>query len=240
MDLHNYFRKDGPCLQFEREQASHFAKDVAGDFNPIHDVDARRFCVPGDLLFAVLLQQYGLYRNMQIEFAGMVTEQSKVLVEQSPGATRLVNDSGADYLIAKHDGRLCGDEHFIHAITAAYVRFSGQTFPHILVPLMREKDAMINPARPMVMYRQMSLSLDICQADHIELCFRDAEFEVSGKKGEVSLHFDIRCGEQTIGSGMKNMLLSGLRPYDQQAIDDITAQYQNWKTAWTDASTATS
>ena len=45
-------------------QASQFAKEIAGDFNPIHDPDARRFCVPGDLLFAIVLARFGLSENM--------------------------------------------------------------------------------------------------------------------------------------------------------------------------------
>ncbi len=33
---------------------------VVDDFNPIHDEDNKRFCVPGDLLFSVLLANVGL------------------------------------------------------------------------------------------------------------------------------------------------------------------------------------
>ena len=47
-------------ISFSEQQASDFAKGVAGDFNPIHDPGAKRFCVPGDLLFAVLLHRFGI------------------------------------------------------------------------------------------------------------------------------------------------------------------------------------
>ena len=57
MFLTPYFSTEDNQFQFTREQASHFAKKVAADFNPIHDEDNKRFCVPGDLLFAVLLQK---------------------------------------------------------------------------------------------------------------------------------------------------------------------------------------
>jgi len=49
-----------------------FAKEVAHDFNPLHDVDAKRFCVPGDLLFSMALEKYGLSQNMHFNFSGMV------------------------------------------------------------------------------------------------------------------------------------------------------------------------
>ena len=232
MNLQTYYQQANDSLQFTREKASHFAKDIAGDFNPIHDVEARRFCVPGDLLFAVLLEQHGLFRNMEIEFAGMVTEQSTVLTNKSPGMIRFIDTQDADFIIARHDEQSCGDKAFVNELSQAYVNFSGQTFPHILVPMMREHDVMINPARPIVMYRRMSLSLDTCGGDNISLAYTGAQFEANGKKGEASLFFDIKAGEDTIGTGMKNMLLSGLRPFEQKAIDDVIAEYDGWKSKW--------
>lgn len=59
--------QDG-CVHISASQASQFAKEVAGDFNPIHDPDARRFCVPGDLLFAVVVSRFGLSRHMTFQF----------------------------------------------------------------------------------------------------------------------------------------------------------------------------
>ena len=53
-------------------QASQFAKEIAGDFNPIHDPDARRFCVPGDLLFALVLSRFGLSGNMTFKFRNLL------------------------------------------------------------------------------------------------------------------------------------------------------------------------
>lgn len=55
-------------------QASQFAKEIAGDFNPIHDPDARRFCVPGDLLFAIVLARFGLSENMTFRFRSLLGE----------------------------------------------------------------------------------------------------------------------------------------------------------------------
>ena len=72
MFLTPYFSTEDNQFQFTREQASHFAKKVAADFNPIHDEDNKRFCVPGDLLFAVLLQKEGISQKMRFDFSGMV------------------------------------------------------------------------------------------------------------------------------------------------------------------------
>ncbi len=73
MFLTPYFSTEDNQFQFTREQASHFAKKVAADFNPIHEKTNKRFCVPGDLLLAVLLQKEGISQKMRFDFsAGMV------------------------------------------------------------------------------------------------------------------------------------------------------------------------
>ena len=40
MNLEKFYSLEGSRLSFTRQQASDFAKLVAGDFNPIHDVEA--------------------------------------------------------------------------------------------------------------------------------------------------------------------------------------------------------
>jgi len=52
MNLSKYYTAtadDG--FVFTREQGSHFAKDIAGDFNPLHDADARNFAFPAICYF---------------------------------------------------------------------------------------------------------------------------------------------------------------------------------------------
>ena len=72
MFLKDFYSIHEGSISIIAEQASMFAKEVAHDFNPLHDVDAKRFCVPGDLLFSMALEKYGLSQNMHFVFAGMV------------------------------------------------------------------------------------------------------------------------------------------------------------------------
>ena len=51
----DFYAQRGEYVVISAEQASRFAKGVAGDYNPIHNPGARRFCVPGDLLFTLVL-----------------------------------------------------------------------------------------------------------------------------------------------------------------------------------------
>ena len=67
MFLDDFYALAGGRLCIAAEQASQFAKRMAGDYNPIHDPDARRFCVPGDLLFALVLAQHGLVFMLVLE-----------------------------------------------------------------------------------------------------------------------------------------------------------------------------
>ena len=72
MDVTDYCTLEPASVTFDEERASRFAKGVAGDFNPIHDPGSKRFCVPGDLLFGVLLHRYGVFGETAVRFAGML------------------------------------------------------------------------------------------------------------------------------------------------------------------------
>lgn len=68
MFIDQFSRQNGAQLSIGADQASDFAKTVSNDFNPIHDPGNRRFCVPGDLLFALAVERYGLAQSMQFHF----------------------------------------------------------------------------------------------------------------------------------------------------------------------------
>ena len=108
----------------------------------------------------------------------------------------------------------------------SYVEFSGHSFPYILVPLMQQHQVMINAARPLVMYQSMSLSLDQLDISSPEVKFLDAQMEVDGKRGNVTLQFSINDGGKAIGHGEKKLVLSGLREYDQQVMDQLILDYE--------------
>lgn len=232
MDLTAYHTEAAGAIQVSRVQASSFAKSVAGDFNPIHNPDARRFCVPGDLLFSLLLKRIGLYRKITVDFASMVDENTSLILRHDDAKSALISGDKA-FLTASHRGPLGGDVAAIDALIQAYVSYSGQTFPHILVPLWREHGVMVNPARPMVMYRSMHLQLERVDVDAIKLIARNANMQVDGKKSDVTLPFDITDGSgAVIGGGAKHMLLSGLRAWEDRAVEDIIKAYDDAKGAW--------
>lgn len=234
MILDNYYAEDNTTLRISRQQASDFAKDIAGDFNPIHDVDAKRFCVPGDLLFALVLAKYGLSQRMRFSFAGMVGDGvSLTFPDSANGLVDIVDEKGKKYLGLERQGATSTDRDLIHDLTCAYVQFSGQTFPHILVPLMTEKQVMINPDRPLVIYESMAIDLDHLDISGVELELTGSTLNVSGKRGDVSLEFCIKSSGSVVGRGEKNMVLSGLRAFDRETIshlvDDYAARKENYK-----------
>lgn len=209
------------------EQASLFAKSVAEDFNPIHDPEAKRFCVPGDLLFALVLNQCGLSSQMAFTFEGMVG--ADVLLDfpvECDGTLSIGDRAGKTYMTVNREGETCRDPQLIEQLIRQYVLFSGQNFPHILVPLMEAQQVMINPDRPLVMYERMSLSLDRLTIRRPQLSLSDATLDVTGKRGVATLNFEVRDSGERVGSGAKRMLLSGLRPYQQAAIDGLVAAYE--------------
>jgi len=226
MLLSDYYSIDSAGLRISADHASHFAKTIAGDFNPLHDPDNRRFCVPGDLLFTALLQHYGLSQRMQFRFSGMVGAGMTLRLEDSPGdAYELRDAAGKSYLHVDRSGDSIDDSHLIEHLARSYVAFSGQNFPHILVPLMRDADMMINTERPMVIYESMAFELKHMDIQNLELRLNDSRLEVDGKRGDARLTFEFFHGDKVIGTGYKSLLLSSLRPYEQEAMDVLVNAY---------------
>jgi len=220
-------------------QASRFAKEIAGDFNPIHDLDAKRFVVPGDLLFALAMSKYGLGQRMSVSFSGMVgKDKPLILPDLDRGVIEITDDAGKVYTHVEHSGEVSRDAQLIEALIRSYVDFSGQNFPYILVPLLEKHEVMFNPRRPLVIYESMSFELDRVTIAQPELALVDSTLDVKGKRGDAHFIFEIRDGTEVIGKGDKKLIVSGLQPYDaelmRQVVDDFELlkwNYQNKATA---------
>ncbi|MGB1333861.1 MAG: DUF3581 family protein [Porticoccaceae bacterium] len=227
MFLQSFFSQNGNQLSISAEQGSQFAKQVCNDYNPIHDVESKRFCVPGDLLFALTLNNYGLSQQMRFDFSGLVPANKELLFPEWNTSELSITDSREKiYLNAYREGEMSQEQSAIEHLVRSYVAFSGHSFPYILVPLMQEHQVMINVSRPLVMYQSMSLSLDQIALSTPEVKFLDAQMEVDGKRGNVTLQFSINEGEKAIGRGEKKLVLSGLREFDQQAMDQLILDYE--------------
>ncbi|GAA6151139.1 DUF3581 family protein [Pseudoteredinibacter isoporae] len=238
MHIQEYFTpgtENANQFSFTREQASRFAKCVANDFNPIHDIDAKRFCVPGDLLFAISLAKVGLSQRMKVDFTDMVTDGIQLSLQTSEkGQSQLIGDNDKCYLKLTSAGEHSQNAELISKLSESYVAYSGLTFPHILVPLMREQNVMINPARPLVIYESAELELERLDLNEAELVGAESELLVDGKRGTVILGFDIVSEGQRVGQGEKRMVLSGLRAFDEQAMADVVEYYKHRQTQFSD------
>lgn len=227
MFLQSFFSQNGNHFSISAEQGSQFAKQVCNDYNPIHDIESKRFCVPGDLLFALTLNNYGLSQQMRFDFSGLVPANKELLFPEWNTSELSITDSRDKiYLNAYREGEISQQQSAIDCLVRSYVAFSGHSFPYILVPLMQQHQVMINIARPLVMYQSMSLNLDQIALSSPEVKFLGAQMEVDGKRGNVTLQFSINEGEKAIGRGEKKLVLSGLREFDQQAMDQLILDYE--------------
>ena len=225
--LNEYYDQENDRIIISAAQGSQFAKVVANDFNPIHNVDSRRFCVPGDLLFAIALQRYGLHQTMQFSFQELVKADTSLIYPISQSDQKIVlNHRDKTVLGIELAGRSLDDLGQIEQLIRKYVAFSGHNFPHILVPLMKQHQVMINPQRPLVIYEKMSLHFDELEFKQLNIELTKTNFTVNGKRGDAELHFVINDNDKTIGSGIKSLVLSGLREYEQASIDEMCALYE--------------
>jgi hypothetical protein len=218
MIIDQFYSEPNGRICFTREQGSNFAKQMANDFNPLHDADAKRFCIPGDLLFAIILAKYGISQHMEFIFSGMVSAGVELVLPEPSGELHINDTSGREYLRVKRAGDVTHAQLMIQNLTQSYVEFSGQTFPHILVPLLAEQRVMIHPERPMVIYESMTIDLDRLDITHPVLQGDYNQLEINGKRGSVELAFHLEAGGEIVGRGKKHMVLSGLREYDEDVV----------------------
>ena len=229
MLIDQYYSAHDGKISFTREQGSNFAKQVADDFNPIHDPDSRRFCVPGDLMFSVILARYGLSRHMEFKFTGMVDETVELLLPEDTPELVISDSAGKQYLTIARSGENTLAAGAIDALTRSYVEFSGHTFPHILVPLLAEQGVMINPDRPMVFYESMVIDIDRLDFEAADLVIDRNDLVIAGKRGELQLAFNLVDAGEIIGRGKKRMVLGGLREYDKRVMDAAIANVDERK-----------
>lgn len=232
--LDSFHRVDADgAIRVSAEQASRFAKAVAGDYNPLHDADARRFCVPGDLLFALVLMRYGLSARMTFRFRGMVDAGEAVHCPATDDAAFAVTDAaGGVFMEVEREGEITRDTAAIEAFIRHYTAFSGRTFPHYLIPLMAEKGVMFHPERPTVIYDSMGFELTTPALSRPALELARSSLEVNGRRGEVVMRFAIADGGDAAGSGWKKLLMSGLREYDEAAMEAFVERFNRHREAW--------
>ena len=233
MKITDYFSEDANGIQFSRQQSSDFAKQVADDFNPIHNPDSKRFCVPGDLLFAVVLYRYGLCEHMHFNFSGLLSDGICLRFPETGASDISITDNnGKEYLNFSRSGECSTEPELIRNLTQSYVAFSGHNFEHVLVPLMQEQDVMINPDRPLVIYESMSVDLDRLDITNPELQLEKSTLEVEGKRGNVRMEFRLTADQGDFGVGAKTMILSGLRPADPAILQKLLDDYMGYKMAY--------
>jgi len=230
MFIEQYCPINNEQISFTRQQGSDFAKQVADDFNPLHNIEAKRFCVPGDLLFSVIIAKSGLHKEMSFNFSGMVNDGiALTFPNEINNDFDIVDSKNKTYLSVEASGEKTHCASLINALTKAYVDFSGHTFPDILVKLMTENNVMINPTRPMVMYQCMKISLERLNITTLTLKLAKTSLSIEGKRGDAWLEFDLVSDGEIVGHGKKHMLLSGLREYCQDSVDGMVTQYKNSK-----------
>ena len=225
---------NGPRVVIDARQGSRFAKEVAGDFNPIHNPDARRFCVPGDLLFALLVSHFGLYQTMTFHFRSLLGDSVPLSFdEDDDGVVRVRDDRDKVYIEMERAGESIHDQALIESLVRCYVAASGKNFPHTLKPLMEKEGVMFNPDRPMIMYQSMSLSLDTLAIPEPVLELAHAGLEADGKRGNVTLDYQLMSEGRRAGLVSKKLVVSGLRDYDADAMDAVVEEFYRLKArAW--------
>jgi hypothetical protein len=173
---------------------------------------------------------------MIFNFSGMVGDDvTLVLAQAEDEHLAIVDSKGKKYLAIECSGDHSTHAPLIESLTKRYVEFSSQAFPTILVPLMQQQNVMINPDRPLIIYESMSFELDRLDVQEITLELSSTDLQVAGKRGDVTLEYDISSDGQTIGRGCKRMILSGLREFQADRMGELVEEYNLRKQARLDS-----
>ena len=222
---------DRNTVRISAKQACDFAKGIAGDFNPIHDHDSKRFCVPGDLLFTESIRRLGLYQSMHFDFMDMLA--ADVDIQYPPKAAQgrhfITNSTGKNLVGIDIAGKQLNNPSLAAQFACDYVKFSARSFPDILIPLMRQHGKMINISRPLIIYQSMSFQFEETAMTQIDLTLDNSQLEIEGKRGHALFIFNLSSAGETIGRGEKKLILSGLRDYQDDAMDQLTNDYLDKK-----------
>jgi hypothetical protein len=230
MFLKEFYSIHEGSVCIDAEQASMFAKEVAHDFNPLHDVDAKRFCVPGDLLFSIALEKYGLSQNMNFIFTGMVGYDILLNFPDTDAEQIVVNDNhGKTYLQVERSADISRNTALIESFIRDYVAFSGQNFPYVLVPLLAEENVMFNLNRPLVIYESMTLSFDHFDFQQASVEMLKPKMEVNGKRATAFLHFEIKADGIVVGTGFKKLAISVPSDYEAGPMQKFVDEYLDRK-----------
>jgi Protein of unknown function (DUF3581) len=226
MFLNDFYTTQNGDVSIDAEQASRFAKEVAHDFNPLHDSDAKRFCVPGDLLFALVLEKYGLSQTMHFIFSGMVGHDVLLKFPDTDADKIEVNDNqGKTYLQVERSGIISRDSALVESFIRQYVAFSGQNFPYVLVPLLAQENVMFNLNRPLVIYESMTLSFDRLDFRQASVEMLEPKMEVNGKRTSAFLHFQIMADGHKVGTGVKKLAISVASSYEPEPMQAFVDGY---------------
>ncbi|NOT11601.1 MAG: DUF3581 domain-containing protein [Methylococcaceae bacterium] len=226
MFLNDFYSVHEGNVSIVAEKASMFAKEVAHDFNPLHDADAKRFCVPGDLLFSLALEKYGLSQHMHFIFSGMVGHDVLLNFPETDAEQIDVNDNqGKTYLQVERSGAISRDSALIESFIRDYVAFSGQNFPYVLVPLLAQEKVMFNLNRPLVIYESMTLSFNHLDFQQASVEMLEPKIEVNGKRASAFLHFQINSGGVIVGKGFKKLAISVPSDYEAGPMQAFVDKY---------------
>jgi len=169
---------------------------------------------------------------MTFDFQGMVSGGMPIQFTESDKSIAAKNDKDKQVLHVSRDGDITQNSIFVEGLIRAYVAFSGETFPHTIIKLMKEEGMMINTRKPMVIYDQMTLSFERFSESAPQVELQNCHFDVNGKRGMVVMDFDLLADNESIGSGQKQIIMSGLRPYEQSGIDYLVDTYNAGKAAF--------
>jgi hypothetical protein len=82
------------------------------------------------------------------------------------------------------------------------------------------------------MYDRMELDLADLDLREPTLEFDGGDLDATSKRADVAVRFRLCSGGRDVGAGTKHLLISGLRPYDEQRMTTFIEAFNQRKAAF--------
>lgn len=215
-------------FRFIPTACSAYARNVAKDFNPIHSHLAKKYCVPGDLIFALITEMHGAHNYMRVDFLNRVGAECKLFFDTKRIALALLDVDKKLYaeLATAGDKSVCPKR--LKTVSNVVVSCTSGYFPYKLIDNLREENVMLSIRRSMVMLKSIEVELrNIHSASSLVAKYQSSGLELSGKRGEVKVYFQLFDDDGiSVGFVTKTVLIIGIEKFNDKASKQYLDDYE--------------
>lgn len=220
---------DDSLFKFNAVACDAYARNVVKDFNPIHNHLAKNYCVPGDLIFALMVERGGVHGSMRMDFLNRVGKDSEYIFVSGKAGMALLDRGNKvqAQLIGSGDASVCVK--CISAVSDAVLSCTSSYFPYKMMRSLRAENLMLSGCRSLVILKSIEVNVsDLHFASDLTAVFCSSSLRHSGRRGTIDAHFQLVGGNgQVLGQVIKTALIIGIERFNGKRSAQYLENYES-------------